>query len=103
MSRSIRRRFSLTIGRKIYSLIGLTLVGLLAIVMVDSRELASSLKLQKQIELQHLIQIVSGSVKEERAAAEKAGIPTAEARKRTLARIAALGYGKDDYFFIADM
>src|SRR3954470_9427605 len=95
--------FKMTIGRKIYALIGLSFVGLLGIAVLDSRELASSLKQQKQFELQHLAELALGIVKEEHAAVQKGRVLVADAQKRALARVAALRYGNDDYFWVNDM
>jgi methyl-accepting chemotaxis protein len=93
----------MTIGRRIYALIGLSVLGLLGIGALDSRELASSLKQQKQIELQHLGELALGIVKEEHAAAQKGDVAVADAQKRAMARLAALRYGNNDYFWINDM
>jgi methyl-accepting chemotaxis protein len=93
----------MTIGRKIYALIGLGFVGLLTMTFLDSREIASGLKQQKQIELKHLTELALGIVKDEQAAGEKAGLPVADAQKRALARVAALRYGNNDYFVVQDM
>ena len=93
----------MTVGRKIYALIGLCFIGLLGITILDSRELASSLKQQKQIELQHLTELALGIVKEEHAAAQKGDIAVADAQKRAMARVAALRYGNNDYFWVNDM
>ncbi|NVN85210.1 MAG: methyl-accepting chemotaxis protein [Rhodopseudomonas sp.] len=95
--------FRMTIALRIYALIGLGFLGLLGITFLDSRELASSLKQQKQIELQHLVELALGIVKEEHATTQQAGIPDADAQKRAQARVAALRYGGKDYFFIQDM
>jgi methyl-accepting chemotaxis protein len=103
MSSAMLRRFGMTIGRKIYALIGLGFLGLLGIAILDSRELASSLKQQKQIELRHLAELALGIVKEEHAAAQNGAILVADAQKRALARIAALRYGNNDYFWVNDM
>ncbi len=103
MSLAMLRRFKMTVGRKIYALIGLSFIGLLGIAILDSRELASSLKQQKQIELQHLIELALGIVKEEHAAAQKGDIAVADAQKRALARVATLRYGNNDYFWVNDM
>ena len=86
----------MTIGRKIYALIGLGFLGLLGNTFLDSRELASSLKQQKQIELQHLAELALGIVREEHAAVQKSDIAVAEAQKRALARVAALRSGTVD-------
>ena len=96
-------RFRMTVGRKIYALIGLSFIGLLGIAVLDSRELASSLKQQKQIELKHLAELALGIVKEEHAASQKGDIAVADAQKRAMARVAALRYGNNDYFWINDM
>jgi methyl-accepting chemotaxis protein len=103
MSLATLRRLRMTIGRRIYALIGLSIAGLLGIGALDSRELASSLRLQKEIELQHLGELALGIVKEEHAAAQKGDIAVADAQKRAMARLAALRYGKNDYFWINDM
>src|SRR6266700_6109935 len=97
------RRFRMTIGRRIYALIALSIVGLLGIGVLGSRELASSLRQQKEIELKHLGELALGIVKEEHEASQKGDIAVADAQKRAMARIAALRYGNNDYFWINDM
>ena len=103
MSFAMLSQFRMTIGRKIYVLIGLSFMGLLGIAILDSRELASSLKQQKQIELQHLTELALGIVKEEHATAQKGEIAVADAQKRALARVAMLRYGNNEYFVIQDL
>ena len=90
------RRARMTVGRKIYALIFLSFVGLLGVAFLDSRELASGLNQQKQIELRHLGELALGIVKEEHAAVQTGGVSDADARKRAMARIAAeLGKRED--------
>ncbi len=103
MSFAMPIRLRMTIGRKIYALIGLGFLGLLGVATLDSRELALSLKQQKQLELQHLGELALGIVKEEYALAQKGDIAVADAQKRALTRVAALRYGNNDYFWINDM
>jgi methyl-accepting chemotaxis protein len=103
MALALKRRFKMTIGRKIYVLIGLGFLGLLGNTLLDSRELASGLREQKQIELKHLVELAFTVVKDEHAAAEKGEISAAEAQKRAQARLADMRYGNNDYFFIIDM
>jgi methyl-accepting chemotaxis protein len=93
----------MTIGLRIYALIGLGFLGLLGITFLDSRELASSLKQQKQIELQHLAELALGIVKEEYAASQKGDVAVADAQTRAQARVATLRYGNSEYFVIQDM
>jgi methyl-accepting chemotaxis protein len=103
MSFAVKQWPKLTVGRKIYALISLSFVGLLGIAALDSRELASSLNQQKQIELKHLGELALGIVKEEHAAAQKGEIAVGDAQKRAMARLAGLRYGSNDYFWINDM
>ncbi len=103
MSFAWLHRFRMTVNRKIYALIGLSSVGLLGIAVLNFRELASSLRQQKQIELKHLAELALGIVKEEHAAAQKGDLAVADAQKRALARVATLRYGNNDYFWINDM
>ncbi|XIA67279.1 methyl-accepting chemotaxis protein [Bradyrhizobium sp. TZ2] len=96
-------RARMTVGRKIYALICLSFIGVLGIAYLNSRELASSLIQQKQIELRHLGELALGIIKEEHAAAQKGDVSAADAQKRAMARVAALRYGSNDYFWINDM
>ena len=100
---SIARRLKMTVGRKIYALIGLSFIGVVGIALLDSRELASGLDQQKQIELRHLTELALGIVKEEEATVQTSGVAVADAQKRALARVAALRYGNNDYFWVNDM
>jgi len=93
----------MTVGRRIYALICLSFIGLLGATFLESRELASSLDQQKQIELRHLGDVALGIIKEEHAAVQKSGVSDADAQKRAMARIGALRYGNNDYFWINDM
>src|SRR5437588_7410405 len=86
------RRARMTVGRKIYALIYLSFVGLMGMTFLESRELASSLDQQKQIELRHLGDVALGIIKEEHATAQKGGVSDADAQKRAMARIGALRY-----------
>ncbi|HEY0327563.1 MAG TPA: methyl-accepting chemotaxis protein [Rhodopseudomonas sp.] len=100
---SFADRFRLTIGRKIYAVIGLGCVGLLGITWLDSHELSSGVRQQKQIELQHLAELALGIVKEEQALGAAGGLAEAEAQKRAQARLSLLRYGNNDYFFVTDL
>lgn len=82
-------RLHLTIGRRIYLLIGLGFIGLLGLTLLDSRELATGLQQQKQIELRHLAELAVSFVKDEHDAAQRGEISTDEAQKRAQARIAS--------------
>jgi methyl-accepting chemotaxis protein len=92
----------MTIGKRIYALIGLGFLGLLGLTFLDSLELMSSLTTQKKIELQHLTDIALDMIKEEYVAVKDGGPTVAEAQKRAQARVAALRYAGNEYFFIVD-
>ncbi|HEY0330825.1 MAG TPA: cache domain-containing protein [Rhodopseudomonas sp.] len=92
-----------TISRKIYVLISLGFLGLLGIAFLDSGELASGLKQQKQIELQRLTELAVDIVKHEYASAQSGEVSVAEAQKRAQARVASMRYGNGDYFFVTDL
>jgi methyl-accepting chemotaxis protein len=94
---------NMTIGRKIYALIGLAVLGLLGVVALAASELGTSLTQQKQIELRHLADLAIGIVKEEHAASVAGRVGVEEAQKRAISRVAALRYGNNDYFWINDM
>jgi methyl-accepting chemotaxis protein len=94
--------FKVTVSGKIYALIGLGFVGLLGVTWLDSRELDSSLVQQKNLELSHLGELALGIVKEEYAGFQHGSITEAEAQKRAVARVVAMRYGDDNYFFITD-
>ena len=96
-------RARMTVGRRIYALICLSFAGLLGVTFLESRELAASLHQQKEIELKHLGELALGIVKEEHAAVQKSGVSEADAQKRAMARISALRYGSNDYYWINDM
>src|SRR4030095_15593457 len=100
---AMMRQARMTVGRKIYGLIGLSFIGLLGVTFLESRALTASLDQQKQIELRHLGDLALGIIKEEHAAAQKGGVSDADAQKRAMARIGALRYGSNDYFWINDM
>jgi methyl-accepting chemotaxis protein len=96
-------KFRMTIGGRIYVLICLGFIGLLGTTLLGSREMATGLKRQKQIELTHLADLALGIAKDEHEAAQRGEIAADEAQKRAQARIAKLRYGGTNYFFITDM
>ncbi|EJW10770.1 methyl-accepting chemotaxis sensory transducer [Rhodovulum sp. PH10] len=94
--------FRMTIGRKIYAAIAVALLGLLAVAVGAAYQTGRTLETQKRIELTHLTEMALAIVREEHAATSR-GVSEAEAKARAAARLAALRYGDDDYFWINDM
>jgi methyl-accepting chemotaxis protein len=99
----MKTRFRLTIGRRIYLLIGLSFTGCLAVALFQMAQLRIGLEGQKQLELKHLTEIALTIVKEEHAAAQAKTISNEDAQRRAAARLASLRYGQNDYFWINDM
>jgi methyl-accepting chemotaxis protein len=97
------RNFRFTIGRKIYAIIALSFACFIGVTIYEMNDMGDSLRQQKKIELTHLGELALTIVKEEHAAAEKAGLPVAEAQKRAADRLRKLRYGNGDYFWINDM
>ena len=93
----------LTIGRKIYFIIALSFVCFGAVTLYEMEEFGRGLRQQKQTELGHLADLALAVIKEEQAAADKAGQPIAEAQTRAAARLRQWRYGSGDYFWIQDM
>ena len=92
-----------SISSKIYAIIFIAVLGSLIATGLTFNDARNGLESQKQIELKHLTELAYGIIKEEHAAATKTVISTEEAKKRAAARISALRYGQDDYFWINDM
>jgi methyl-accepting chemotaxis protein len=96
MSKKLRLR----IGAKIYTIVALSVIGLLAVTYFTVNEMNASLHDQKRAELTYVTDIALSVVKDEYNAAQKGMITTEEAQKRAAARVAALRYGKGEYFWI---
>jgi methyl-accepting chemotaxis protein len=95
--------FKLTIGRKIYVIIGLAFAGFLCAMLLTMYDLRKGLEKQTTEGLKHLTEVALSIAKEEHENAQKGTITDEEARKRAAARIGVLRYGNNDYFWINDM
>lgn len=96
-------RFRLKIGGRIYLLIAAGFLGIVGIVALDSLEMVSALRSQKQYELQHLTEIATGAVKDEYEAAQRGKISAVDAQSRAQSRVRSMLYGASDYFWILDL
>ncbi len=93
-------RATLSIGQKFYAILAITILIFMATMLFEARELGVALEEQKQTELTHLTDVALSILKDEQQQ-EAAGSKTADtARLNAAARIAALRYGQNDYFFI---
>jgi methyl-accepting chemotaxis protein len=100
---ALLRNFRFSIGRKIYAIIALSFACFIGVTMFEMNDVGDTLRQQKSIELTHLGELALAAVKNEHAAAERAGLPVAEAQKRAADRVRQLRYGNDEYFWIQDM
>jgi methyl-accepting chemotaxis protein len=97
------QRLKISIGLRIYGMIGLSFCGLVGLAVMQGNTLADSLKAQRQNELSHLAQLALGIAREEYDASIRDHSPDDLARKAAAARISRLRYGNDDYFWINDL
>jgi methyl-accepting chemotaxis protein len=97
------KAFRFTIGRKIYAIIALSFAGFLAVMGFQMRELSRGLEDQKQLELQHLVELAISFAQQEYAEAQAGRISVADAQKRAAARIGELRYGQNEYFWVNDL
>ena len=95
-------RLKISIGLRLYIIIGLTFCGLAGLGLMQWNTLGESLKQQRQSELTHLTQLALGIAHEEYASVQR-GTADDVARKNAAARISKLRYGNDDYFWINDL
>ena len=93
----------LTIGLRIYIIIGLSFCGLIGLALMQASNLAVSLKQQRENELSHLTQLALSIAREEYDAAMRDHTSDEKARKAAADRIAKLRYGNGDYFWINDL
>ena len=82
-----------SLGLRIYGIIGLSFCGLIGLAALQIDTLASSLKAQRQMELGHLGQIAVDVAQEEYDAAKRDHTDEATAKARAGARIGRMRYG----------
>ncbi|CAN5129010.1 methyl-accepting chemotaxis protein [soil metagenome] len=97
------KRLKISIGFRIYSIIGLSVCGLVGLALMQWNTLGDSLRQQRQSELAHLGELALGIAREEHDTAQRDKTPDDVARKVAAARIGKLRYGNNDYFWINDL
>ena len=97
------KKIDFRLSGKIYAIIALSFVSLLGIAAFQLNELKSGLEDQKRNELRHLGEVAMRIVNEEYAAAQRGETSVEQAKKNASARVGALRYGADDYFWINDL
>jgi methyl-accepting chemotaxis protein len=90
-------------GQKIYGIVGLIFIAMIAVSWIQVRQFTHDLEAQKRVELKDQIDIALGIVKAEYDAITTEGISVVEAQKRAAARLGVLRYGDGNYFWINDM
>jgi len=96
-------KLRVSIGLRIYSIIGLSFCGLIGLAVLQTNTLATSLKEQRQNELRHLGQLAVDVAKEEFETAKRDNTPEAAAKQRAAVRIGKMRYGNGDYFWINNL
>jgi len=99
----MRTMFQPSIGKKICSLIVLSFVCFFVVIGAQVYQLKSALEDQRRNELTHLGEVALRIVQEEYASSQHGTISAEEAKSRAIARLSALRYGHDDYFWINDL
>lgn len=92
-----------TIRFRIYSIIGLSFCGLVGLALVQTNNLATSLREQRQGELRHLVESALSIAQAEYDRAQRDKMPDEVARQRAAEEIGRLRYGNGDYFWINDL
>lgn len=92
-----------SIKLRIYSIIGLSFGGLLGLAVVQTSNLATSLRDQRQGELTHLVESALSIAKAEYDIAQRDKTSDTAARQRAAEQIGRLRYGSGDYFWINDL
>ncbi|MGO4714792.1 methyl-accepting chemotaxis protein [Bradyrhizobium sp. 2TAF24] len=93
----------LSVSFRIYCIIGLSFCCLIGLALMQTANLAQSLKQQRQSELSHLAQLALGIAREEHGKIAQGQATDEAARASAAARIARLRYGSGDYFWINDL
>ena len=93
----------MSMSGKIYAVLGLSFLSLFGIATFQLHELKVGLESQKKLELQHLGEVALHIAGEEYAAVQRGAIAAEQGKQNAAARIGALRYGSDDYFWINDL
>jgi methyl-accepting chemotaxis protein len=95
--------FRFTIGVRIYLILGLSFVALLGLAAMQTANLESSLRKQRQAELSHLTQLALGIARDQYEAAKRDGSSIDRAKETAAQRISQLRYDNGEYFWINDL
>jgi methyl-accepting chemotaxis protein len=91
-----------SLAARLYLLLALFIVSIIAIAAYNLHALRSGLVAQKETELRHLVETALSIAREEQAAAGRGAKADAAARLDAARRIGELRYGQGDYFWIND-
>jgi methyl-accepting chemotaxis protein len=93
---------NLRISTKLLIMVGLSVLGIAAVAGVGLSALKGNLLEDRKAKLQEIVLVAHQALDLDYQAAQKAGLPEAEAIARSKALLRALHFGKDDYFFALD-
>jgi len=95
--------FHPSIKQRIYGVVGFCICGLVGFAAAQISYLNSSLRAERQQELNHLAQVALSIARNAYDLAEREHMPDQLARQKAAERIGKLRYGNGDYFWISDL
>jgi methyl-accepting chemotaxis protein len=93
----------LGIRARLYGIVGIFVIGMLAVVTVQVLLEFDALKTRRQQELKALVETAIGLVSSEYETAKRTGMSDTEAKSRAAALLSKLRYRGDNYFWVNDL
>jgi methyl-accepting chemotaxis protein len=95
--------FDRTIGRRLYLIVLIMALGVLAILVIASQQASVALWAAKGAETRHLVETAHSLVADYQRRAADGEMTEAVAQREALARLSRLRYERDQYFWVNDM
>ena len=93
----------LKIGHRLLGLVAILAIGIVAVTAVSLRTLESELMAGAEEQTRRLVEVAHSLVLDYHALAESGALSEEDARRQALARLSALRYDGDQYFWVNDM
>ncbi|MCA1451785.1 cache domain-containing protein [Bradyrhizobium sp. BRP22] len=90
---------NLRISSKLMIMVGLSVLGIVAVAFVGLQALRNNLLEDRKAKLQDLVLLAKQTVERDYEAAKKAGLSDTQVLERSKALLRTLHFGKDDYFY----